>query len=111
MAFYGFVITAAAPGLAYDHRSCARDRGLVLGLLLIAALNLMVVVAMNLGYTAWQGRYLFSALPALGLLGALDLERLPRWTPRVGIALCTGLALLDAAILGSIVYPAYWDRR
>jgi len=78
---YGFVITAAAPGLAYDHRSCARDRGLVLGLLLIAALNLMVVVAMNLGYTAWQGRYLFSALPALGLLGALDLERLPRWTP------------------------------
>ncbi len=105
---YGLVIAIAALGLINGYRRGALDLGIVGGLLLIAVLNLAVVITINLSYTAWQGRYLFPALAALGVLGALGLERLPRWTPQRGIAVCTALALLDAAILGAVVYPAYW---
>lgn len=98
----------AALGLLHLLRRDPAARPLALFLLLIPALNLIVLLYLNLNYVAWQGRYLFPALPALGLLLALGLESLPRWSGRFVLPVVAGLGLLNALILGFIITPAYW---
>ncbi len=66
------------------------------------------VVEMNRSYITWQGRYLFPSLAAIGLLLALGVEGLPRWSARLAPPIVVSLALLNALILALVVAPAHW---
>ncbi len=88
-------------------RSTPAARPRVLYLSLVLVLNLLVVV-INFSYVAWQGRYLFPALPALGVLLALGVEGLPRWSGRYTLLTVAGLGVANALLLGFVVTPAYW---
>ncbi|HEX5504433.1 MAG TPA: glycosyltransferase family 39 protein [Thermomicrobiales bacterium] len=105
--FIGLMVAASWGVWRYFRQSGATAR-LTLVVLTIPLLNLAVVVYVNLTLTNWQGRYLFPALPAIALLAGLGLECLPRWSARLAMLTVTGLALLNVAILGLVVYPAYW---
>ena len=95
-------------GLVRRARRCATERRLLAMLLAFPALNLLLLCYINLSMTQPQGRYLFAALPATMVLAALGLESLPGWSDRRAAAIVGGLALLNAAILGLVVFPAYW---
>jgi len=75
---------------------------------LIPVLALLVVVEINLMFDQPQGRYLFTALPALALLIALGLENLPRLPAHLSPWLIAGLGFLNLYILLRVVLPAYW---
>lgn len=108
---YGLFIgltAAASSGLWRYVKQGGATARLTLIVLTIPLLNLAVVVYVNLTLTNWQGRYLFPALPAIALLAGLGLENLPRWSERLAALTVAGLALLNAAILGLVVFPAYW---
>jgi hypothetical protein len=56
------------------------------------------------------GRYLFPALGAIGILGAMGLEHLPRWRDHERAAtsvLFAVMCALQVIILATVVYPAY----
>src|SRR5262249_34309278 len=77
-------------------------------LVLIPLLALLVVVEINLMFDQPQGRYMFTALPALVLLVAIGLENLPRLPSDLSPWLLAGLCFLNLYILLRIVLPAYW---
>jgi hypothetical protein len=80
--------------------------GVVLGLMPVLAL--LVVVEINLMFDQPQGRYMFTALPALALLIAIGLENLPRFPTHLSPWLIAGLGFLNLYILLRVVLPAYW---
>jgi hypothetical protein len=82
---------------------------LVLGSLAVA--SLAVVVRINLTFNQAQGRYLFPALPALGVLWAVGLERWlgsHRRGRLAASALAGVLVGLNAFVLVAVVRPAYY---
>jgi len=77
-------------------------------LAVIPVLALLVVVEINLMFDQPQGRYMFTALPALALLIAIGLENLPRLPTHLSPWLIAGLGFLNLYILLRVVLPAYW---
>jgi len=78
--------------------------------LIVATLSVVaVVVHINLSFTQPQGRYLFPALPAMAILGAVGLQSLPRALCWIGRPVALGLLLggLNLYALLGIVLPAY----
>jgi len=108
---YGGLVLAALAGLVWRVSRGGPERRLVLLLATLPMLNVLVVVYINLTFTQPQGRYLFPALPALAVLGALGFEGLPRWSERAGRVLWCALLALNVGILALIVVPAYWLAR
>lgn len=84
------------------------DRKLSLLLLSIVALNLMIVLELNVDFDQPQGRYMFPALPAIALLLAMGLESLPFWSSKVSRLVAAGWAAANLIILVCVVIPAYW---
>ena len=83
----------------------------VVAVLVLAALGaLAVVVRINLEFTQAQGRYLFTALPAFGILVALGLQSLGSAVARAATPLRVGfvLAAANVAILAGVIWPAYY---
>jgi hypothetical protein len=90
--------------------NAARDGGWLL--VALAGLTALAYVGYNLSFVQFQGRYLFPALPALGLGAALGVlgwtlilrERWPllRWMP---LAMMGLLALLDVWALFRYIVP------
>ena len=74
----------------------------------IIALNLAVVVVINLTFTQPQGRYMFAALPAIALIVGLGIEALLIQRSFVVPVIVVGLVVINAGILLMIVWPAYW---
>lgn len=72
--------------------------------------TLAVVVRINLEFTQAQGRYLFPALPAFGILVALGLQSLGSAVARAATPLRVGvvLAAANVGILAGVVWPAYY---
>jgi hypothetical protein len=77
-------------------------------LVAFALLALAIVVRINLLFDQPQGRYLFPALAAFGVLVAGGLERLPRWSPGASYSLVGVLLAANLAIALRIVMPGYW---
>lgn len=100
--FSGLIIWGAVWHLAAGLRSGleARQRD---GLLLLgtsALITAALFVGYNLTFLQHQGRYLFTALPLVGLAAAAGLERLLDHKLAVITALCMLLALVVAGIVG-----------
>jgi 4-amino-4-deoxy-L-arabinose transferase-like glycosyltransferase len=107
--YYGFALVAlfATVGLLRHWRRLASDRRLLLILLIAPILALALVVNFNRTFTQPQGRYLFPALPALGVLAAIGFEAWPSWTQRATVLLLVALALLNVYVIVRVVIPAY----
>jgi len=69
---------------------------------------LLVVIQINLMFDQPQGRYMLPALPAMALLIAMGLERLPFWRRSLAQTLAAGFALMNLSVLIRVVVPAYW---
>lgn len=82
-----------------------RSARLPIVLALIVLANLAIVVHINRSFEQPQGRYMFVALPALALLIAMGLERLPR---QAAAMLAAALAVLNVVILARYQVPAYY---
>jgi hypothetical protein len=83
----------------------------VVAVLVVAALGVLaVVVRINLQFTQPQGRYLFPALPAFGILVALGLQSLGSAIARAATPLRVGavLAVANVGILAAVIWPAYY---
>ncbi|HEY7927587.1 MAG TPA: glycosyltransferase family 39 protein [Candidatus Dormibacteraeota bacterium] len=109
-AAYGLVLAAALVGLYATLRRDSASRPLVAAMLSIVAASVAGAVVVNLTYEQPVGRYLFPAVGAMGVLGAMGLEHLPRWrehergaTKVLFAVMCT----LQVIILATVVYPAY----
>jgi len=107
--YLAFFVLAGA-GLAADvvRRRVEWRLAAVLALACLGALA--VVVRINVQFTQAQGRYLFAALPAFGILVALGVQALGPAVSRAVSPLRLGLVLgvANAAILLAIVLPAYY---
>lgn len=97
--FIGFVIRWIRHGI---------DSRLAVILLTMPVLSFLIVVNINLTFDQPQGRYLFPALPALAVTGAMGLRSSPVWSKRVMMIMLSALALLNVYILATVVVPAYW---
>ena len=89
----------------------ARARLPVEGVLLTAVImNLAVVVYINLSFNQPQGRYVFPALPAIGVLAAIGLASLPLGSvrPKLGALLILLMASLNVYALVEVIVPAYY---
>lgn len=105
--FSGLVVWGAVWRLAADLRAGGLRTGLETrqrdGLLLLGASALITValfVGYNLTFVQHQGRYLFTALPLVGLVAAAGLEQLLDRQLAVVTALCMLLALVVVGIVG-----------
>ena len=74
----------------------------------VIVLNLIVVIYVNLTFTAPQGRYMLPALPAIALLLGLGLESRCSWSESRMILTLGGLAATNLIMLVCLVIPAYW---
>jgi hypothetical protein len=101
---------AAAAGLLRATWRRSLPPALAAALVLIALGTLAVVVRINLQFTQPQGRYLFPALTALGVLAAVGLQGLPRPLSRLAHPLVVALVLgsINLGILAFVVWPAYY---
>lgn len=77
-------------------------------LLSAGMLNLMVVIYINLTFTQPQGRYMFPALPAIGLLLVLGLESVRVWSRKLAWVTVGVLAFSNLLILTLLILPTYW---
>jgi len=105
---YALLGLLAAGGFVRGWMRRTIDRRLALALISMPLLNLLIVVYINLSFSQPQGRYMFPALPAIGLLLALGLEALPKWRPSIQLGLIGGLFALNVFILTAWLIPAYW---
>jgi hypothetical protein len=109
-ALYTALAGIAAVGLLRAWRAGTLDSRLATALILAVLSTLAVVVYMNLSFTAPQGRYMFPALPALGLLAAVGVAGLPTalapWGSPVGLGLL--LLVLNLYALAGVAAPAYY---
>lgn len=109
-AAYGLIIAAITVGVYVVVRWQTASRRLVLAMMSIVAASIGGAVAVNLTYQQPVGRYLFPALGAMGVLGAMGLEQIPRWREHERAAagiLFTVMFALQVVILATVVYPAY----
>jgi 4-amino-4-deoxy-L-arabinose transferase-like glycosyltransferase len=109
-AAYLLIIAAVAIGVYVIVRSDTASRRLVLAMVSIVAASVGGAVVVNLTYEQPMGRYLLPALGAIGVLGAMGLEQLPRWREHERAAagvLFTVMLGLQIVILATVVYPAY----
>jgi 4-amino-4-deoxy-L-arabinose transferase-like glycosyltransferase len=107
---YGLLIAAITVGVYVVVKLEAASRRLVLTMMSIVAASMVAAIVVNLTYQQPVGRYLFPALGAMGVLGAMGLERLPRWREHERAATGILFALmcgLQVIILATVVYPAY----
>jgi len=107
--FTGLVLVAAA-GYAVGLIRRQISWRLTVTLASIVALNIFVVVDINLMFDQPQGRYMFPALAAIAVLGALGLEGVlsrPSFIRRLPIV---ALLLLNLYVLFAVVLPAYWPE-
>ena len=106
--FYWFYWALGAGGLVcLGLQLAARRRSarLPIALAVVVLANLAIVIHINRSFEQPQGRYMFVALPALALLTAMGLDRLPR---RASNTLAAGLALLNVLILVRYQAAAYY---
>ena len=97
---FGGIVTLAVR-VARGHRSVQLP--IVLALIVLA--NLAIVIHINRSFEQPQGRYMFVALPAIALLAAMGLERLPR---KRAVTLAAALAALNVIILIRYQLAAYY---
>ena len=108
--YYWFYWSIGLAGLVYLAVQLAAGRSsprVAIVLSAIVLLNLAVVVHINRSFDQPQGRYMFVALPALGLLIALGLES-PLRRMRAVLLAPLLLALLNVVILARYLGPAYY---
>lgn len=105
---FGLIGVVALFGCGAALRGRTLSARLLLILATIPVLNLLLVVYINLTFTQPQGRYLFPALPALGVLAAVGLEGVLTWNRRRAALFVGALAALNVGILTFVVIPAYW---
>jgi hypothetical protein len=109
-AAYGLIIAAITVGVYVIARRQTASRRLVVTMMSIVAASVGGAVVVNLTYQQPVGRYLFPALGAIGVLGAMGLEQIPRWREHERAAagiLFTVMLALQVVILATVVYPAY----
>jgi Dolichyl-phosphate-mannose-protein mannosyltransferase len=109
-AAYGLVIAAVAVGLYSTLRCDRASRRLVLAMLSIVVAAIVGAILVNLTYEQPAGRYLFPAVGAMGVLGAIGLERIPGWRKHQRAAtgvLFAAMLALQVVILVTVVHPAY----
>lgn len=109
-AAYGLIIAAVTVGVYVIVRWQTASRRLVLAMMSIVAASVGGAVVVNLTYQQPVGRYLFPALGAIGVLGAMGLEQIPRWREHERAAagiLFAVMVALHVVILATVVYPAY----
>jgi 4-amino-4-deoxy-L-arabinose transferase-like glycosyltransferase len=109
-AAYGLIMAAITVGVYGMLRSDTAARRLVLAMMSIVAASVGGAVLVNLTYQQPVGRYVFPALGAMGVLGAMGLERLPRWQEHERVAtgvLFAAMLALQVVILVAVVHPAY----
>jgi len=106
---YALIGLLAGSGLLWGWMQHRIERRLIVILASMPLLNLLIVIYINLSFSQPQGRFMFPALPAIGLLAALGLENLPRWGRSVQIAFIVGLAAINVFILTFWLIPAYWS--
>jgi hypothetical protein len=105
---YALIGLLAVVGLVWGWVQRKIDRRLTLILLTMPILNFVGVIQLNLSFDQPQGRYLFPALAAIGLLVALGLESLPFWRRSLHWALLAALLAFNIFILTAWLIPAYW---
>jgi 4-amino-4-deoxy-L-arabinose transferase-like glycosyltransferase len=84
------------------------DSRLAVVLLTLPVLSFLILIYINLTFDQPQGRYLFPALPALAVIGAMGLGSIPMWSKRVTMAMLGALVILNIYILTTVIIPAYW---
>lgn len=97
----------AAIGMAAAWFRETRQRALLLVLVSALPLSLTFLYYINLRFTQPRGRYLFTALPALGVAAAMGYEALPGWRRAGSYLLLAILLALNLYILLGIIVPAY----
>ncbi len=107
---YALVGVLAIGGLVWSWMQHKLEWRLALMLMSMPVLNLLVVIYINLSFTQPQGRYMFPALPAIGLLVALGLEGLPGWRPSAQLGLLAGMLAFNVFVLTAWLIPAYWGH-
>jgi 4-amino-4-deoxy-L-arabinose transferase-like glycosyltransferase len=105
---YGAIGLLTTGGLVGGWLQHKLDRRLILILLTMPILNLLVVININLSFDQPQGRYMFPAIGAIGLLAALGLESLPFWRRSSHWLLLGGMLAFNIFILTAWLIPAYW---
>lgn len=105
---YGVIGLLAIGGLIWGWLQHKLDRRLILIILIMPILNLLVVVNINLSFDQPQGRYMFPAIAAIGLLVALGLESWPFWRRSSHWLLLGGMLAFNIFILTAWLIPAYW---
>jgi len=105
---YALFALLAVGGLLRGWMKDTIDRRLALILASIPLLNLMIVIYINLSFSQPQGRYMFPALAAIGVLLALGMEGLPGWRRSVQLGLVGTLLATNVFILAAWLIPAYW---
>lgn len=99
VSFISFVVRWSRRGI---------DNRLAAVLLTMPMLNFLILVNINLTFDQPQGRYLFPALPALAVMGAMGLGSSPVWSKRIVMIMLSAMVLLNVYILATVVVPAYW---
>lgn len=107
-ALYLLLVAGAVLGIGYQLRRRAADARLLLVLLAVVVCNLVTVVYINLTLSQPQGRFMFPSLAAIVTLSAIGLEQLPGWSGRATAYIVAALAIVNVAILGILIIPAYW---
>jgi 4-amino-4-deoxy-L-arabinose transferase-like glycosyltransferase len=79
-------------------------------LLTVVILSVAVVVHINLSFDQPQGRYLFPALPAVGILIATGLASLPIGAvrPKLGALVIVLMVVLNSYVFARVIVPAYY---
>ena len=106
---YALIGLLAVGGLVWGCMLQRIDRRLTVIVASMPFLNLLIIIYINLSFSQPQGRFMFPALPALGLLAALGLEELPGWGRSVQLAFIAGLVAVNLFILTVWLIPAYWS--
>lgn len=109
-AVYGLLIVAIAIGVFTLVKRDATSRRLVLAMTSIVVAAVAGAIVVNFTYQQPVGRYLFPAVGAMGVLGAMGLERLPRWREHERAAttvLFAAMCALQVIILATVIHPAY----
>lgn len=104
---FAALFALAAVGMAAAWFRESRRRALLVVLVSALPLSLSFLYYINLRFTQPQGRYLFTALPALGVAAAIGYEALPGWRRACSYLLLAALLALNLYILLRIIVPAY----
>ncbi len=88
-------------------RRCITSR-LAIALLTMPVLSILITFYINLTFDQPQGRYLFPALPALAVIGAVGMTGILGRSKLVAVATLGVLVLLNIYILVTVIVPAYW---